>query len=269
MAHAIFKCKVVQKIWSLTDHGSEIREARCEDMASMLIEMAKKKRKTDMELIFALCWVVWHSRNLHILRNKMEDPQISVARAEAVVNSYKKIRQPELQSNLGKKAISSQQWKPPPAGHFKVNVDAAVREEQDKEGLGVVIRNSEGKCVAAAMKPSTFSGSVAFAEAEATKLGLEIAESAGCMPLIIETDSQEVVDLVLNRKSTRTEIFWIISEIQERIKRLQQAKIQYESRNCNGVAHSLAKAALEQDSFVSWLDNIPETFLYLSSEFEK
>ena len=115
----------------------------------------------------------------------------------------------------------------------------------------MVIRNSEGKCVAAAMKPSTFSGSVAFAEAEATKLGLEIAESAGCMPLIIETDSQEVVDLVLNRKSTRTEIFLIISEIQERIKRLQQAKIQYESRNCNGVAHSLAKAALEQDSFVS------------------
>ncbi|KAH9736873.1 putative reverse transcriptase/RNA-dependent DNA polymerase [Citrus sinensis] len=28
MAHAIFKCKVVQKIWSLTDHVSEIREAR-------------------------------------------------------------------------------------------------------------------------------------------------------------------------------------------------------------------------------------------------
>ena len=90
MAHAIFKCKVVQKIWSLTDHGNEIREARCKDVASMLIEMDNKKRKIDMELIFALCWVVWHSRNLHILRNKMEDPQILVARAEVVVNSYKK-----------------------------------------------------------------------------------------------------------------------------------------------------------------------------------
>ena len=135
MAHAIFKCKVVQKTWSLTDHGNEIKEARCEDVASILIKMANKKRKTEMELIFALYWVGWHSRNLHILRNKMEDPNISVARAKVVVNSYKKIRQPELQSNLGKKAISSQQWKQPPAGHFKLNVDAAVREEQDKEGL--------------------------------------------------------------------------------------------------------------------------------------
>lgn len=119
-----------------------------------------------------------------------------------------------MQSKWEKKVIKSQQWRPPPTGCFNVNVDAAVREEQDKVGLGVVIRNSEGKCVATAMKPSAFHEIVAFAKAEATKLGLEVAENVGCLPLIIETNSQEVVDLVLNIKSTRTEMFWIVSEIQ-------------------------------------------------------
>lgn len=56
-------------------------------------------------------------------------------------------------------------------------------------GLRLVIINLDGKCVAAAMKPSIFHGSVAFAEAEATKFGSEIAENARCLPLIIETYS--------------------------------------------------------------------------------
>ena len=75
------------------------------------------------------------------------------------------------------------------SGWFKLNVDAAVREEQGKVGLGLVIINSDGKCAATAMKPSIFHGSVAFAEAEVTKFGLEIVENVGCLPLIIETDS--------------------------------------------------------------------------------
>lgn len=44
------------------------------------------------------------------------------------------------------------------------------------EGLGVVIRNYEGKYTAAATEPSEFYGSVAFTEAKATKFGLEILQ---------------------------------------------------------------------------------------------
>lgn len=69
---------------------------------------------------------------------------------------------------------------------FKVNVDAAVREEQGKKGLGVIIRNSDSQCVAVAIKPSKFHGNVAFAEAEAINFGVEITEKAGCIPLIVE-----------------------------------------------------------------------------------
>lgn len=81
-----------------------------------------------------------------------------------------------------------------------------MREEQGKEGLGVIIRNSDSKCVAVAMKPSKFHRNVAFAEAEAINFGVEIAKKAGCIPLIIESDSQEAVDLVLSKTGTRTEI---------------------------------------------------------------
>ena len=139
--------------------------------------------------------------NLFIFENKKEDSQLSAAKADAVVHFYKKIRLPQLQTSLEKKSNVTSKWQSPPAGCFKVNVDASVAVEQRRVCLGAVIR---GKVIATAMQPSCFQLEVAYAEAEAARLGVEIAEKVGCWPLIIETDSQEVVDLVLNKKSTRT-----------------------------------------------------------------
>ena len=81
----------------------------------------------------------------------------------------------------------------------------------------------------------------------------------------MESDSQEVVNLISRKKSTRIEIFWVVAEVQDRIKRLKQVKMQYTPRKCNSVAHSLAKLALELNDFVFW-DDIPTQFLYLFTE---
>lgn len=68
-----FYCKNAQKIWRLTEIREEIKQARSKDVLSLILEMANKKGKPELEVIFALCWVVWHSRNLHVLSNKTED----------------------------------------------------------------------------------------------------------------------------------------------------------------------------------------------------
>lgn len=82
-------------------------------------------------------------------------------------------------------------------------------------------------------------------------LNLGLAESAGCFPLVAETYTQEVVDLVLNKKGRSTQIFWIVSEIQECLKGSQQIRIQHTLRICNEVSHSLPQIALEQANAVS------------------
>lgn len=160
-------------------------------------------------------------------------------------------------------------WKPPPAGQFKVNVNAAVKIDQKRTGLGIVIRNLKGKFVAVAMKTTRFLDKVDNVEAEAAKFGLEIAEQARCIPMIIEFDSQEVVNLVSFKNGTRTGIFWVVVEVQERIRRLKQVKVQYTPRKCNSVAHSFAKIELELNDFVIWVDNIPTQFLYLFPELNE
>ncbi|KAH9769811.1 reverse transcriptase domain-containing protein [Citrus sinensis] len=144
---------------------------------------------------------IWHSRNLLIFKSKREDSQSSVAAAEAVVQAYRRIQMPLMQEGSRHEDVVQKRWKPPPAGWFKANVDAAVKTDQQRTGLGIVIRNPEGKVVAAAVKTTTFLDKVDYAEAEAIQFGLEITEHAGCIPVIMESDSQEVVSLMSCKKN--------------------------------------------------------------------
>lgn len=67
----------------------------------------------------------------------------------------------------------------PPQNCFKVNVDATISNGKQLSGLGVVIRDSVGKAIAAAVKTTKFYGDVAYAEAEAVIWGLQVAKNAG------------------------------------------------------------------------------------------
>lgn len=120
-------------------------------------------------------------------------------------------------------------------------MDAATKLMNQVAGLGVAIRDSWRNFVAAAQKQIKFHGNVLAAETEAILLGIEIAETAGCKPLILESDCQEAVDLITGRKCSKAEISWTISDIQEGLQRLNNANVQHVSRLCNDAAHSLAK----------------------------
>lgn len=56
---------------------------------------------------------------------------------------------------------------------------------------------------------------VLAAEAKTIQLGIVTTEAARCRPMIFESDCQDVVDLVVGRKCSKTEIFQTISDIQE------------------------------------------------------
>lgn len=116
----------------------------------MFQTVAEKKSKAEIELFTTLCWATWHSRNLFVFEGKKEDSQVSLAKGEAIVESYRKIKCPSLPSSTRQNCRENQSWKPLPTGWFKVNVDAATKLEEQVVGLRVAIKNSEGNFVAAA-----------------------------------------------------------------------------------------------------------------------
>ena len=81
--------------------------------------------------------------------------------------------------------------------------------------MGVVAKDSTGKFIAAAVKTSQFRRDVTFAEAEAVEWGLQLAKTLEVSSIIVETDSQTVSNLLNSKAGSRTEVFWVISEVQD------------------------------------------------------
>ncbi|XP_015386620.1 uncharacterized protein LOC107177390 [Citrus sinensis] len=151
----------------------------------------------------AICWTIWHFRNLFIFEKKNLDGQLAVAKAKATMESYRRAKGSPRQDYPKQGPYAQPSWKPPPKGWLKMNVDAAVKSQEQYVGLGSAIRNHKGEFVAAVVKKSSFYGNVASAEVEAVDWGLEIAANAACIPLILESDCKEVVNHL--RSSTKVE----------------------------------------------------------------
>ena len=85
-------------------------------------------------------------------------------------------------------------WMCPPQGRLKINVDGSYMEEQGCGGIGVIIRNDSGMCMAALSRPVDYAHSVIHVEAEAMKAGLLLAIYQGWDYVEVETDCAMLVD---------------------------------------------------------------------------
>ena len=152
--------------------------------------------------------------------------------------------------------LSIEKWGVPPAGWYKLNVDAAVDKENGKVGYGAVIRNSSGQVMAVGVDQGVFSDDVDIAEAEALPFGIRLASETSLSPLMVESDSLRVIQFISGKCHTRTELFWIISEIQMLILEWENFQLRH-IRRCNHVANVLAKYALHCSKSSIWLEDYP------------
>ena len=65
-----------------------------------------------------------------------------------------------------------------------------------------------GETIAATVQKVGLKGDVAYMEVEADNLGIQVAQIVKRQPMIVESDSKEVVDLARNKKGCLLEIFW-------------------------------------------------------------
>lgn len=85
-------------------------------------------------------------------------------------------------------------WTKPPQGSYKLNIDAAFFED-GKVATGAVICNDRGEAVAGAAEEIFNVLCLATTEARALEKRLALVEQLGCSPIIVESDSMELVQL--------------------------------------------------------------------------
>ena len=86
-AHALLHCKAAKKIWRFAPFETCFPDAANQDMLDIMVEMAKKLTKSDIEVMVAICWAIWFGRNKFLFEGKKMEPLLTITRAEAVVEA--------------------------------------------------------------------------------------------------------------------------------------------------------------------------------------
>ena len=92
--------------------------------------------------------------------------------------AFQRVRNTEPAHIAHSRGENQQEWLPPPENVFKINVDAAINSKNQSAGVGAVIRDFNGKIVAAGINQNYLKGSVALAKAEVVQRGLQLARKA-------------------------------------------------------------------------------------------
>ncbi|KAJ4711023.1 Ribonuclease H-like domain containing protein [Melia azedarach] len=150
-----------------------------------------------------------------------------------------------------------------------MNVDAAVNFADGWTGLGATVRNTRGEVILAATWRCSSPDDVEFSEALAIFEGLKMARAVGLHSLVIESDSKNVIDLILGKIKSYKQVGWLVSEIQD-MAVAGNCLFKSVPRVCNVAAHMLAKMALLSPDNNVWLEEAPSElspFLYANSCF--
>jgi ribonuclease HI len=152
-------------------------------------------------------------------------------------------------------------WVKPAPREIKLNVDASFYRDSNAGTVGMVLRDFEGKFIAARMKCLPHVGSASMAEAIAMKEGLILANEIGCNKILVESDSTEVIEACLGDHEWSNELAAIYANCVDLVTSIGMFSFMHCLREANKVDHSLAKECLSSVVDCNWVDEPPSFIL--------
>ncbi|KAL5777232.1 hypothetical protein ACOSP7_010158 [Xanthoceras sorbifolium] len=146
---------------------------------------------------------------------------------------------------------------PPPANFVKLNSDAALASSRSLVGVGLVLRDDNGRVVGSSGQCFGRSLPPLAAEGEAVLRGLKFALDVGVSSIVVESDASSLVDLINGKIVASSKIDLVMDEIQSLCSNFQNCSFIFGSRKVNWVAHNLAKFALSFVSDFFLVDDVP------------
>ena len=148
-------------------------------------------------------------------------------------------------------------WSPPPKGVYKENFDAALFEHCNCAGLGVVVRDYNGKVIAALSQRIALPHSVEQAKAPAASRAITLAKELCLSQMVFEGDCQKVIAAINSSGACHTLFGHIIEEIHCLSSTLVTSCFVHTRREGNKIAHALARRAVLTTDIDVWVEELP------------
>ncbi|XP_021737038.1 uncharacterized protein LOC110703566 [Chenopodium quinoa] len=147
--------------------------------------MYGKIKETNWWDIWCLAWGIWLKRNAWVFDKREKREADILYKTMCLVGEFEEAN---ANADMGMQVqYFSSRWKPPAAGLYKLNTDAAFQGQW--LGIGGILRNEEGTAVVAFCSKENGKVDVAVGEVIGMRSSLKIAMEAGFRNFILETDN--------------------------------------------------------------------------------
>ena len=237
--HILWGCQYAKAVWSGTKIKLPWLQDPLNDFIDIVWETMNSHPQVDWTMFAMSAWSLWNNRNSVIHEGKCNGNGVLIRSEADYVDEIKKEKQPQL----WQPPKTTRPWSPPRQDWYKINTDGVVFRDIGCCGSGVVIRNEEGQIMGAMSKRWDLPLGALEIEAKAVEDGVQLAWDLGLKRIIIESDSQTVVNAIRDQSVVLSSIQHVIEGIGVDLRWFDAWKVSQICRETNSAAHILARNA--------------------------
>ncbi|GAV89685.1 RVT_3 domain-containing protein, partial [Cephalotus follicularis] len=146
-------------------------------------------------------------------------------------------------------------WCPPPRQTLKVNCDAAVSENRNDVGAGMVVRDVQGNVLLAAAMTVEHIRDPRSIEAMAILHALKVSLEKGWRKIIVESDAENVLNEINAYQPSLSLYGNVVEEIKSLVSPFIFCQFSWISKVGNKMAHELARLASSVYTNMVWIES--------------
>ncbi|KAL4619791.1 hypothetical protein ACB092_06G105600 [Castanea dentata] len=220
MVHALWSCPLLSPMWThdpCWNFRASQSFATFRDLVEHFIETG-----VDLNYFATIVWTIWHRKNA--LRTTAKPCPVQQVLQEARSAQATFVRSiPPKPPDQGSGDPQQITWKPPVSQKLKVNFDGAVFREEQRAGVGVIIRDEHGSVIATLAENFPLPFSINAVEVIAAKKALKSAYRP------------------LSSKVSLADIGHLIEEAKLYVDQLDEVEFVHVKRPGNKPAHNIAR----------------------------
>lgn len=248
--HVFLQCPVARRFWSEVKKVSGVLVPNLHpcSWASDVLQPTVCSPSTVATVVCG-AWALWTGRNARRHGRKVWEPGATARFISSLMEDLASLRVPVKQG----RPVARVKWEKTELEWAKVNSDAGFNQTTCTGSAGVVIRDHAGLVSAAAARWFDGVPNALTAEALAAREGLELAVELGFDRVILEVNSQGLVNLLKDPAAIRSSIGGLCFDISELGKSFSDFVVKWVCRDANSVAHVCAStvSATEHSFFLA------------------
>lgn len=253
----LWVCPSTRDVWSVVSGKISKTSSENLDFMSIMEKLLNRLSEEEMTLATIIARQLWLRRNVFVHEGKFSSPQVVYRKAQEQLHAHLLAESNAQKHRLVQRHPTPMCWMPPPVNFHKVNWDVAVDRDRCRVGLGVIIRDSDGRAKAMMCETKEFIQDPATGQALAARRGVELSIEMGLSKVVLEGDALEVVGALCNEDGVLGRYGPIIQDIKASLGFFQDVVVQHVKRDANGEAHRLAKLALTFEDNRVWREDFP------------